>query len=207
MPWVLHGKTEIRDYLKELNREKKVIEYSLFQPGMFVNYFTHPHQSAKYLPPIATPFDFNNRRAIVLDGSDDVPMTLTTVQDLANVVARAVEYDGEWPLVSGITGDKVTIRELIAIGERVRGGAFNVERLKREDLEAEMVKSSWRPKIEHHAFTPEEMEALELKVVSGIVSGIGSGVLEASEEWNRLLPEYKFTGAEEFLTAAWQGKN
>lgn len=86
-----------------------------------MNYLTHPHWSAKYLAPIATPLDFNNRRALILDGSDDVPITLTTVRDLANIVAKAVEYDGEWPLVSGISGETVTAAELIAIGERVRG--------------------------------------------------------------------------------------
>lgn len=121
MPWVLQGKGEIREYLKELNKNNKVIEYSLFQPGIFVNYFTHPHWSAKHLAPIATPFDFNNRRALILDGSDHVPISLTTVQDLAKVVTKAVEHGGEWPLVSGVSGDKVTVAELIAIGDRVRG--------------------------------------------------------------------------------------
>jgi hypothetical protein len=27
-----------------------------------------------------------------------------------------------------------------------------------------------------------------------------------SDEWNRLLPDYRFTGAEEFLEKAWVGK-
>ncbi|KAM7185875.1 hypothetical protein V8F33_012141 [Rhypophila sp. PSN 637] len=207
MPWVEHGKQDIRNYLKELNSEKKVLEYSLFQPGLFLNYFTHPHQSAKYLPTIATPFDFENRRAIILEGGDDVPMTLTTVQDLANIISKAVEHDDEWPLVGGISGDTVTIGELIAIGEKVRGAPFNVERLKFDDLKAQIVISSWRPKIEHHAFTPEEMEALESQVVSGIVLAIGSGAMEASDEWNKLLPSYKFTKAEEFLSVAWKGKD
>ncbi|KAM7184477.1 hypothetical protein V8F20_012216 [Naviculisporaceae sp. PSN 640] len=207
MPRVLHGKLEIREYLKKLNTKNKVLEYSLFQPGLFVNYLTHPHGSAKYLAPIATPFDFNNRRALILDGSDNVPITLTTVQDLAKVVTKAVEHTEEWPVVSGISGETVTVAELIAIGERVRGGAFNVERLKYEDLKEQVVKSSWRPKIEHAAFTPEEVVALESNVVSGIVIGIGTGMMEASDEWNKLLPDYKFTKAEEFLASVWEGKN
>jgi nucleoside-diphosphate-sugar epimerase len=57
----------------------------------------------------------------MVDGSGDVRITLTTAEDLAKVVARAIEYEGEWPVVSGIQGDEVTIKQLIELGERVRG--------------------------------------------------------------------------------------
>lgn len=88
---------------------------------MFVNYLAHPHKSAKHLLPIATPIDFNRRRALIVDGSEDVRMTLTTVQDLANIVVAAVEYEGEWPIVGGIKGDNITMGELLDIGEKTRG--------------------------------------------------------------------------------------
>jgi hypothetical protein len=65
--------------------------------------------------------DFNKRRALTLDGGGDDRITLTTVQDLANVVARAVECEGEWPVVGGIKGTEISIRELLAPGEKVRG--------------------------------------------------------------------------------------
>ena len=67
------------------------------------------------------PIDFNKRRALVLDGSDDDRITLTTVQDLANVVARAIDFEGEWPVVSGIRGADMSIGQLIALGEKIRG--------------------------------------------------------------------------------------
>lgn len=51
----------------------------------------------------------------------DDRITLTTVQDLANIVVKAVEYEREWPLYGGIRGDNMTVRELIQIGESVRG--------------------------------------------------------------------------------------
>ena len=70
---------------------------------------------------LETPFDFNNRRALVLDGGDDHRITLTTVQDLANVVARAIDFQGEWPVVSGIRGAYISIGQLIALGEKLRG--------------------------------------------------------------------------------------
>lgn len=67
------------------------------------------------------PFDFNKRRALVLDGGDNDRITLTTVQDLANVVARAIDFEGEWPVVSGIKGADISVGQLIALGEKIRG--------------------------------------------------------------------------------------
>ena len=67
------------------------------------------------------PIDFNQRRALVLDGGEDDRITLTTVQDLANVVVRAIDFEGEWPVVSGIRGADISIGQLIALGEKIRG--------------------------------------------------------------------------------------
>lgn len=47
--------------------------------------------------------------------------TLTTMNDIANVVAQAVEYTGEWPVVSGIHGTDMSITQLLEIGVRARG--------------------------------------------------------------------------------------
>lgn len=55
------------------------------------------------------------------EGCDDVKITLTTAQDLANVVVKAIEYEGEWPVNGGIKGCDLTIAELIRLGEAVRG--------------------------------------------------------------------------------------
>ena len=72
------------------------------------------------------PIDFNNRRALVLDGADDDRITLTTVQDLANVVARAIDFEGEWPVVSGIKGADMSIGQVIALGEKIRGACCSL---------------------------------------------------------------------------------
>ena len=36
--------------------------------------------------------------------------------------------------------------------------------------------------------------------------GISTGVLNVSNEWNKLLPDYMFTKAEEFLVDFWRDK-
>lgn len=114
-------KGHARQYLADLNKDKKVIEYCLFQPGLFTEYFTFPYMSTKYIKPLEMPWDFQNRRAILREGSDDDYLTLTTVADLGNVVARAVDYPGEWPIVGGIRGSRISIKEFISVGEEIRG--------------------------------------------------------------------------------------
>ena len=86
-----------------------------------MNYYAAPYKTSKHVHPFQNQIDFNNRRAIVLEGGEDSRISLITVQDFCNVVARAVEYDGVWPAVGGIRGDELTVRQLIAVGEKVRG--------------------------------------------------------------------------------------
>jgi len=68
--------------------------------------------------------DFQNRRAIVVEGHDAI-MTYTTVKDVATIVARAVDLDVEWPVAGGISGNRVPISELLKIGEKVRGMSYS----------------------------------------------------------------------------------
>jgi hypothetical protein len=119
MPWYA-GKGEIRAYLADLNKDSKVLEYCLFQPGMFMDYFASPHKTSKHIHPFQTQIDFSNRRMIVLEGSENAQISLISSQDFCTVVAAAIEYQGEWPVEGGIRGDELTVRELLAIGERIR---------------------------------------------------------------------------------------
>ena len=105
----------------------QVLEYTLFQPGLFLDYQAYPHQTAKHVLPLQTTFDFQNCRALVVEGyEDDTVMCMTLASDVAAVVARAVEYEGEWPVVGGIRGNRVTVRQMLEIGERVRGMSFRL---------------------------------------------------------------------------------
>lgn len=67
------------------------------------------------------PYNFHERRALIPAGGEDCALSFTTVQDFAKVVALAVEYEVEWPVDGGITGGRLTVEELIAMGEKIRG--------------------------------------------------------------------------------------
>ncbi|GIJ89503.1 hypothetical protein Asppvi_008445 [Aspergillus pseudoviridinutans] len=207
-PPILRAKEETRRYLEEQNRQQTVLEYTLFQPGLFINYLTTPFKSAAHLHQTELPFDFNNRRAIVPENYDQIYVTLTKVQDLAQVVARAISFEGKWPVVGGVKGTDISLKQLISVGEKVRGGQpFQIETVKPRDLESGAWSASWTPRFSHPAIPPELVsDTLSKTVVSGILLGISGGCFKASDEWNQLLHDYEFTTAEDFLTEAWTGK-
>lgn len=68
-----------------------------------------------------TPFDYHQGRCIIAEGGNDSRITFTTVQDLAQVVARAIDYEHPWPVVGGISGVEMSLKQMIELGEKIRG--------------------------------------------------------------------------------------
>ncbi|KAL2825340.1 NAD(P)-binding protein [Aspergillus cavernicola] len=205
LSWYAYKKY-IRGYLEEVNKKGKVLEYTLFQPGLFVNYFTRPYKSTKHIHQMEIMIDFENRRAIIIDGSEDAKITLTAVQDLANVVSKAIDYEGEWPVVGGIHGTTISIGDFIKLGEKVRGGPFTVEKVTKEEFEKGDWETSWVPRIDHPSIPVDQVDIFSRVGVAGILLGISAGAFKVSDAWNRLLPDYEFVQAQGFLEEAWEGK-
>ncbi|KAH0366624.1 NAD(P)-binding protein, partial [Aureobasidium melanogenum] len=199
-------KGETRRYLQELNKDDQVIEYTLFQCGLFLDYLTSPYKTAKHLRQMQTPFDFDQGRFIIAEGSSDSRMTLTTVQDLAQVVAKAIDYEHPWPVVGGISGVEMSLKQMIELGEKIRGKPFRVEEIPIDELKDGTWKSSWSPKLDHPAMPPQKNDEISRFMVAEILRGISDGDFLCSDEWNKLLPDFEFTQAEEFLTSVWKGK-
>jgi len=197
------GKDEVREYLEAVNQQNKVLEYCLFQPGLFTNYFTYPHMSGKHLAMISTLYaDFENRQAILIDDGDQ-PCTHTLVQDFAGVVAEALDYPHEWPVIGGVRGWQTTPADLVKLGEKLRGGPFTIHGISSADLETQGLQTAWVPVFEHHAL-PKSEEISKI-VSTDILRGIPRGAWSVSDEWNKLLPSFKFTDPEEFLRSHWKG--
>ncbi|KAI1651852.1 NAD(P)-binding protein [Daldinia loculata] len=204
MPWWT-GKDEIKEYLRRVNENGKVLEYCLFQPGLFLNYLATPHKTSKHLTPLNAFIDLQNRRAIVVKGHDSI-MTYTTVQDLAAVVAQAVDFEGEWPLIGGIRGNSLPVSKIIEISEQVRGGPFTVDTVELEDLEAGNLTASWKLEARHPSIAYEEAANMLKGVLVGMLLSSAKGAWDISDEWNQRLPDYKFTEIEQFLGEVWKGK-
>lgn len=114
-------KKEARDYLAWVNEDKKVLEYCLFTPGLFTNYLAYPYQSARHIRVFEQSINFHERRVLISEGGEGCVMSFTAVQDFVRVVALAVGYEGEWPADGDITGGRMTVGDLMAMGEKIRG--------------------------------------------------------------------------------------
>ncbi|XDG06848.1 hypothetical protein ABKA04_006463 [Annulohypoxylon sp. FPYF3050] len=211
IPWYA-GKVDVARYLEQVNKDKKVsshmtylvIEYTRFQVGFFMNYLSHPHKSANHVSTIPFLFDFESQRATAIEGAYEDAISWTTVQDIAGVAARAVEYEGEWPPVGGIVGTRVTIGEMLKLGESI-DRPFTVKWHKLEDLEAKTKMEA--PPIDSnfdlHTAAPEVIEGFMEYATRSILQGIHRGAYDVSDEWNKLLPDYNFTQVEDFVKKYW----
>ncbi|KAJ4148152.1 hypothetical protein LMH87_002634 [Akanthomyces muscarius] len=200
------SKTPVRRYLEEINHPVKKLEYCLFQPGFFANYFAPPGRvSTKHFHMQDMCIDFENRRAWqIADGKYSV--TLTTVEDLAEVVARALDFVGPWPEVGGVRGSQVTVASLLSLGEDLRG-KFQIDRLSYDAAKKGTAETTWYPLLEHPSIPSDipadTLIALSKKVHMAYAVSFAEGAWSVSDEWNQLLPEYHFTSAEQYLRRAW----
>lgn len=120
---------------------------------------------------------------------------------------RAVEFEGEWPVVGGIQGTTLSVDKLLEIGKRVQGGKYwDITELRVEDVKGDTYSTPWIPQFNDPAVPVEQRAAFSRIILRGcLLSGVCKSWV-VSDEWNRLLPDYKFTGVETFLEKSWEGK-
>lgn len=170
-----------------------------------MDYFAHG--ARKKNPGLITwPFfiDFEGRRAMVLDGGEQ-PLVVTAIGDVSRVLERALGDERAWPRVGGMRGARTTIKELLALGREVRGGEWDVEYVKGEDIERDVLTAGWVPEMSHPVIPDEQREAFSREFVIMFFKGVLRGSWETSEEWNERFPEYRFLGLEEYMREAWEG--
>jgi hypothetical protein len=218
------NKDTIRNYLEGLDHMGLLegMEYSLFQPSIFIGYFAHPYPLEREL--ITWPFflDFQNRRAMVLDDGNQ-PIVLTAVLDDSEILRKAIEDERPWPKTGGIRGCRTSINELLDIGKKVRGGEWcvyasflyishiltsdrHIEYVKSEDLNNGELNTSWIPRISHPTIPEEVAKTFSREFVVQFFQAITKGSWDVSDEFNQRFPEYDFMTAEEYLAKAWEGK-
>lgn len=191
-------KDEILAYLRNLNSERKVLEYSLFQPGVFLNLAVWPRKSAEHLYITCIGIDVEGGRALMVeDGSQRI--SFTTIQDTGRMVAAAVDYEGEWPEIGGIAGETIEYCQLLDKLEQYSGKKMTRHTLKIESLKKGKFTSPWLPPW-RHPIIPEFLSNLVAKKVMTEWWLAGStGDAAVNEAWNKLLPDVKLTRIDEFL--------
>ncbi|KAF9738522.1 hypothetical protein PMIN07_004272 [Paraphaeosphaeria minitans] len=204
------NKDIIAKYLAELNEKGELggMQYCLFQPSIFMDYFAHPNPLSPNL--ITWPFflDFERRRAMVLDDGTQ-PLVLTAIADISSLLNRALcsPLAEAWPTVGGMRGARTNINELLALGRKLRGGEWSVEYVRSEDVERGVLTASWVPTMSHPVIPQDDREAFSKEFVVMFFKGMLRGAWDVSEVWNGKFPEHKFTGLEEYLARAWEGKD
>ena len=81
-----------------------------------------------------------------------------------------------------------------------------MEKVKLEDLESDNLKTSWTPEVRHPSLTEDQIAAFSKIVLVGSLLSSAKGAWTVSDEWNKLLPDYKFKEIDEFLSEVWIGK-
>lgn len=85
------------------------------------------------------------------------------------------------------------------------GKRFEVEKLSVDALQAGQLGSSWIPNVDHPGLTPEAGNFMS-RITASVLLNLSAGGLNVSDEWNVLLPDHQFTGADDFLRGIWTSK-
>lgn len=184
----------------------KVLEYSRFQVGNWIDYISHPHPLSKHVATLDFLYNFTEGTAIAVEESQDKEITFTSTPDIAKVVVRAVDYEGEWPVIGGISGDRVTPRNILEIGEKIYGKPLDVVWLSIKDLEAGELKTDKLPSLDMPSIPKDQAEAFARAGLMGALKACHRGLWTVSDEWNKLLPDLGFAKVEDTLLTVWGKK-
>ncbi|EXK27420.1 hypothetical protein FOMG_16226 [Fusarium oxysporum f. sp. melonis 26406] len=195
-------KAEVLDYLEEVNKKKKVLEYGIFQPGLLSDYFAAPFPPSQHMNTFPLLFDLLGARAVIVEDGQ-APMSLTAASDVGVVVAHAIESNEPWSLQGGIVGEKTNMLKVVETAEKITGKKFELHYVKATDLRAGEWKAKWQPTFDE-TLPPEKVKEMVVPFVSGWALGIWDGLIDLEPDWNRRFPNIKFVSVEEMLRGAWE---
>lgn len=182
------------------------LQYCLFQPSVFLEYFAHGGRKEEGCGLMTWPFfiDFKARKAILVGDGRQV-VGLSSVRDAGEILNLALGDERVWPREGGMCGGEVTCLELLELGKRVRGGEWSVEFVRGEDVERGVLRTEWVPLVDHPAFEGKDVEKVSREFTAMFLEAARRGSWVVGREWNERFPGYRFRGVEEFLREAWEG--
>ncbi|KFY41628.1 hypothetical protein V494_02898 [Pseudogymnoascus sp. VKM F-4513 (FW-928)] len=150
-------------------KEFPSLKYIRFITGTFMDFFGPPPNPPQ-VNVISIIIDPENAKAAIPgDGSSTILITHTT--DVARFVAAALSLP-DWPEKLIIQGDRLTLNEVVAVAESVKGSKFDITYTSVNDLKAG--KSTELPSnIPRYAFLPKPIvDGITQTVSIGIVMGL-----------------------------------
>lgn len=170
---------------------------------MWMDYLAFPHTTdAKHVRPMEAFVNFEKMKAYWMEGHEDDRFSLTAIGDIVKAVLLAIDYEGSWPAHGGVVGETVSFRDLLALGESIRGRAIAVDYLKPEDVEAGVLKVpiDLDPATLPPSIPAEQAEAMMKAAIAGTMRAVArGGMVVDSGDWNHLLPAFKPVKVEEML--------
>ena len=88
-------------------------------------------------------------------------------------------------------------------------GQFGVEKVGLASLQEGKLDATWSLSAQHPSFSgggAEELAAVLKVVLVSTLLSTAKGAWDVSDEWNKLLPDYRFAEIEDFLAMAWNEK-
>ncbi|KAL4886509.1 NAD(P)-binding protein [Aspergillus karnatakaensis] len=144
------------------------LEYTIIHTGAFLDHWGHPFH-ATYASPVHFWLDMAHNAASV-PAPGNTPVVLTHTFDIAAyIVAMLSVPAGNWPKECAVIGDRVTVDEVVAIAQEVKGVEFDVVRDERGVLEKGVTTD-----LPVH----EGVEGVPVEVRRGFLAGLGIMVLE-----------------------------
>ncbi|KAI8818012.1 NAD-P-binding protein [Fimicolochytrium jonesii] len=167
------------------------LEWTLFTPGIFMNYLATPHTTS-HLPPLKFLIDAENNTALI-PGTGTEPIIYTTAQDVGRFVAATLSLP-HWPRKSAMAGSVTTFNEIIDALEKVKGVKFERDYRSKEVLEREVEEAR-----------EDVMKRFYAQVALALVVNGEQFAFETN--LNGLFPEIRPTGVEEFVRTWWGKKS
>ncbi|KAF5339033.1 hypothetical protein D9758_014103 [Tetrapyrgos nigripes] len=130
--------------LREAKAERPgKFEFTKFTCGIFMNYFgfgntkDEGHKAHGHLADLPYMLDLSKQMADV-PGDGNMKCWVTAAEDIGDFVAEATQLE-IWPEECTMSGDVLTVNEIIQLAEKITGKKLQVKHNTREDIEARKV--------------------------------------------------------------------
>ncbi|KAK9437378.1 NmrA family transcriptional regulator [Metarhizium brunneum] len=178
------------------------LTWTLIRVGIFLDHLTMPHNpKTTYITPFWVFVDIDHEQC-VFPGDGSQPLVLTHSQDLAAYIERLVGLPAEnWPRESVVASNKLLVKDLESLVNKVTGKKFKVAYDSVEDIhKGHITQLPSNTAVFQDPAKGEMFRDVERQVMLSMLSGAhdlpGKNLAE-------LFPEVQKTDIEDFFRAGW----